>query len=94
MRITLSTHELPELVEKGATYEPFLPIQHTHTHTLIFTGLLLVTNHQLAGSSLNLPKYEHENEKKRGRVWYQWTRLSNAVRFHREPLFWTLASFR
>lgn len=32
MRITLSTNELPELVEKGATYEPFQAIQHTHFH--------------------------------------------------------------
>ena len=62
MRVTLSTSELPELVEKNATYE-LVPI-HTNV-ILIFNCLFLAINLQLAGSSLNLPRDEHGNEQKR-----------------------------
>ena len=62
-----------------------LPI---HTDMLIFT-LFLAINHQLAGNSLNLPKYEHGDEQKRSsrtkkpirRARYQWKILSSAMRF-------------
>ena len=60
MRITLSTSELPELVEKNATYGPAI-----HTDVILIFTWSLAINHQLAGCSLNLPKDEHGNEQKR-----------------------------
>ena len=63
MRITLSTIELPELVEKNATYE-LVTIQ---TDVILISTCLfyLAINHQLAVNSLSLPKDEHGNERKR-----------------------------
>ena len=38
MRITLSTSELPELVEKNATYEPVTHSNCRHTHSHLYVS--------------------------------------------------------